>query len=88
MANEAARLHFTVPQAQLHSKGAAFSSHLHQIPEALLVKSLHYITLVKSFRLRSTCLSRRNEMKPDEVFSLREYGWCSFYFSLRIHCRF
>jgi hypothetical protein len=27
-------------QAQLHSKGAAFSSHLHQIPEALLVKSL------------------------------------------------
>ena len=27
-------------EAQLHSKGAAFSSHLHQIPEALLVKSL------------------------------------------------
>ena len=26
-------------QAQLHSKGAAFSSHLHQTPEALLVKS-------------------------------------------------
>ncbi len=27
-------------EAQLHSKGAAFSSHLHQIPEALLVKTL------------------------------------------------
>ena len=28
-------------EAQLHSKGAAFSSHLHQTPEALLVKSFH-----------------------------------------------
>jgi len=27
-------------QAQLHSKNKVFSSHLHQIPEALLVKSL------------------------------------------------
>ena len=36
--------------AALHSKGAAFSSHLHQNREALLVKALHFITLVKSFR--------------------------------------
>ena len=32
-------------------------------------------SLVKTFRLRSTC----------EVFSLREYGWCSLYFALRLH---
>ena len=62
-------------QAQLHLKNEVFSSHLHQIPEALLVKSLHFIPLVKTFRLRSTC----------EVFSLREYGWCSLYFALRLH---
>ena len=41
-------------EAQLHSKGAAFSSHLHQIPEALLVKTLHFIPLVK----RSACTAR------------------------------
>ena len=28
-------------QAQLHSKNEVFSSHLHQTPEALLVKSFH-----------------------------------------------
>ena len=34
--------------AALHSKGAAFSSHLHKKnEEALLVKTLHFITLVK-----------------------------------------
>ena len=32
--------------AALHSKGTAFSSHLHQTPEDLLVKT---------FRIRSTC---------------------------------
>ena len=36
--------------AALHSKGAAFSSHLHKNREALLVKTLHFITLVKPFR--------------------------------------
>ena len=36
MANEAARLHFTVPSGTTSLKSAAFSSHLHQIPEALL----------------------------------------------------
>ena len=36
--------------AALHSKGAAFSSHLHKNREALLVKTLHFIPLVKSFR--------------------------------------
>ena len=41
--------------AALHSTGAAFSSHLHKNREALLVKTLHFITLVKSFRWRSTC---------------------------------
>ena len=37
--------------AALHSKGAAFSSHLHKNKEALLVKTLHFIPLVKSFAL-------------------------------------
>ena len=36
-------------QAQLHSKNKVFSSHLHKIPEALLVKTLHFIPLVKTF---------------------------------------
>ena len=48
-------------EAQLHSKGAAFSSHLHKKREALLVKTRHFIPLVK----RSACAAR-------EVFSLRE----------------
>ena len=55
MANEAASLLFTLFAScrkaaiakALHSKGAAFSSHLHKNKEALLVKSLHYIPLVK-----------------------------------------
>ena len=62
-------------QAQLHSKGAAFSSHLHKKREALLVKTLHFIPLVKTFRLRSTC----------EVFSLREQGWCYYFTVLRLN---
>ena len=58
------------------------------------MKTLHFIPLVK----RSACaarLSRRNKMKPDEVFSLppsprlrrtsREQGWCSFFTALRLH---
>ena len=58
MANEAARLLFTLFAScrkaaiakALHSKGVAFSSHLHKNREALLVKTLHFITLVKPFR--------------------------------------
>ncbi len=42
-------------EAALHSKAAGFSSHLHQTPEALLVKTLHFIPLVKAFRYRFTC---------------------------------
>ena len=53
--NEAARLHFT-PFASCRISGnrkssslkkRSFSSHLHKISEALLVKSLHFIPLVK-----------------------------------------
>ena len=42
-------------EAALHSKAAGFSSHLHQTPEALLVKTLHFIPLVKAFHYRFTC---------------------------------
>ena len=68
--------------AQLHLKPQVFftSSQNSRSLACEVVRSL-----VKTFRLRSTCLSRRNEMKPDEVFSLREYGWCSLYFALRLH---
>ena len=62
MANEAARLHFTVPSGtQLHSKGAAFSSHLHKKREALLVKTLHFIPLVKrsAYAAREVAACRR-----------------------------
>ena len=37
--HEVARLLFSVPQAQLHSKNKVFSSHLHLFHEVLLVKS-------------------------------------------------
>ena len=62
-------------EAQLHSKGAAFSSHLHKKREALLVKSLHFIPLVKTFRLRSTC--EVSACRRVDVFlftALRLYG--------------
>ena len=51
---------------KLFTQNRRFSSRLHQTPEVLLVKTLHCIPLVKSFDSLS-CLSRRNEMKPDEV---------------------
>ena len=49
-----ASLHAFMPIKALHSKNEVFSSHLHQTPEALLVKTLHFIPLVK----RSACAAR------------------------------
>ena len=54
--NEAARLLFTLLcQQKLFTQNRRFSSHLHQTPEALLVKPLHFSPLVKAFRYRFTC---------------------------------
>ena len=91
MANEDVSLLFTLLcQQKLFTQNRRFSSHLHQAAKKtyLLVHRSLVRRWMKTFRLRSTCLSRRNEMKPDEVFSLppsprlrrtsREYGWCSF----------
>ena len=47
MAERSRKASLHAATAALHSKGAAFSSHLHKNKEALLVKSLHYIPLVK-----------------------------------------
>ena len=54
--------HAFVPTKALHSKPKVFFTSSPNSREDLPVKSLHYIPLVKTFRLRSTC----------EVFSLRE----------------
>ena len=48
MANEDVSLLFTLLcQQKLFTQNRRFSSHLHQTPEALLVKTLHFISLVK-----------------------------------------
>ncbi|MBQ9774814.1 MAG: hypothetical protein IJW17_02120, partial [Lentisphaeria bacterium] len=55
--------------------GAAFSSHLHKKREALLVKTLHFIPLVK----RSACAAR-------EVAACRRVDVFLLY-CLRIFCK-
>ena len=60
MANEDVRLLFTVRSATSLKRRSLFFTFSPNTSEALLVKSLHFISLVKTFRLRSTCLSRRN----------------------------
>ena len=67
-------LHAFVPTKALHSKPKVFFTSSPNPREDLLVKTLHFIPLVKTFA-SLTC----------EVFSLREYGWCSLYFALRLH---